>query len=346
MKGMLLPTVLIAFLIILPLSYFLGFVNLSSPNSSSDRESKTFPSTTATDSVEANSIQTHERHAATASEATPLMLDTFKLYPALYICHGAGPLPVLGVSEHSKLADKWREHIKHILSKYGPPKVIAVVSAHYNAAQPCVGGGQMPAMMYDYGGFPRESYSLQYPAPGQPEVARQMVDALKAAGMDAQFDVRRPYDHGVFVPLLAMFPKADIPVVPISVMISDDPSEHIKMGQALRPFRERGVFFLGSGSSMHHFSNFGKRGAGAKFGDALTSTLKESPDMTPETRLEKMRNVATLPGFDEAQPRGAHEHLMPLLTLLGTANGNSGKEVGGDIDFMGASVRHYLFEEI
>lgn len=329
MRVMLVVTVLIAVLLILPLSFFLSHASVG-PSKGRKPPQQPLPPLTPT---------------VVSSELPPAMLDSYKLYPALFVCHGAGPLPVLGDPEHAGLAEKWREHVKHILAKYGPPSVIAVVSAHYNTATPCVGGGLMPEMLYDYGGFPKESYSLRYAAPGQPEVARQMVEALKAAGLDAQLDIRRPYDHGVFVPLLAMFPEARIPVVPVSVLTSDDPAEHIRMGLALRPFRERGVFFLGSGSSMHHFHNFGKPGAGAQFGDSLTEVLQGGPDNSPEKRLEAMRHVSRLAGFAEAQPRGAHEHLMPLLTLLGTANGNAATAVGGNIDFLGASVRHYLFEE-
>ncbi|EPY34215.1 catalytic LigB subunit of aromatic ring-opening dioxygenase [Strigomonas culicis] len=197
-------------------------------------------------------------------------------------------------------------------------------------------------MWYDYHGFPAAGYEVKYPAPGGPELAQRMVQALCAAGLPADANPRRPYDHGVFVPLLAMFPEADIPVVPISVLASDDPQAHMAMGAALRPFRAEGVFFFGSGATMHHFGNFRKKDAGKTFGDALTDALTRHPEWPQEQRRAALRQVGAMPGFREAQPDGAHEHLMPLLTLFGTSEGPA-KEVA-NLPFYAANVRHYLFE--
>lgn len=82
----------------------------------------------------------------------------------------------------------------------------------------------MPSMMYDYGGFPEETYHFQYPAPGQPALAEEMVKALQDAGITASLNPQRPYDHGVFIPLMGVFAEADIPVVPVSVIRSNDPA--------------------------------------------------------------------------------------------------------------------------
>ncbi|RNE97150.1 extradiol ring-cleavage dioxygenase class III protein subunit B [Trypanosoma conorhini] len=198
-------------------------------------------------------------------------------------------------------------------------------------------------MLYDYYGFPPESYEIKYPAPGEPSLAQEMVAALKSNGLAAELDGSRPFDHGVFVPLMIMFPEAKIPVLPISVLRGGDPAEHIRMGEALRPFRSRGVFFLGSGSTMHHFSHFNKKDAGKRFGDALSEVLCASDKaMPPEKRMAAVKRVTAMAGFDEAQPRGALEHLMPLFTLFGTANGTQAKEVA-NVPFFEANVRHHLF---
>ncbi|CAD2214228.1 Catalytic LigB subunit of aromatic ring-opening dioxygenase, putative [Angomonas deanei] len=276
---------------------------------------------------------------------TPLSHETnSNLYPALYICHGGGPLPVLGDRDHKHMVDKWREHVRAIVSKHGPPKAIAVVSAHYNTRLPEVGGAARPTMFYDYGGFPKESYSLVYAAPGAPSLAERMVSSMKERGLLASVNPDRRYDHGVFVPLMVMFEEETIPVVPISVLRGDNAGEHIKMGQALRQFREEGVFFIGSGSSMHHFDHLwdGTKGAGTTFNNALTDIIA-NPHLSPEERLSKMSRVSELDGFSEAHPINAQEHLMPLLTLLGTADGSVAREVA-NIPFYAANVRHYLFE--
>jgi 4,5-DOPA dioxygenase extradiol len=275
---------------------------------------------------------------AATTAATPM-----KLYPALYLCHGGGPMPLLGDPDHTAMVTKWKEHVKDILSRYGAPTAIAVVSAHYQTTAPEVGGCAQPEMYYDYGGFPREAYLIQYPAPGAPELAAKMVAEMQKAGLYASLNPNRKYDHGVFVPLMVMFENASIPVIPVCVLRSDDPVEHIKMGQALRSFREQGVLFVGSGSTMHHFDRFGVPNAGKRFGDAITAVLEDAT-LSKEDRLAKMAKIKSFDGFADAQPPRNHEHLMPLLTLFGTADGAPGREVA-NIPFYAANVRHYIFEE-
>ncbi|KAH9582194.1 Extradiol ring-cleavage dioxygenase [Trypanosoma melophagium] len=265
------------------------------------------------------------------------------LYPALFVTHGGGPLPLLGDPGHAALVDALKRHRKDLETRFGLPKKIVVISAHYETTSLSVGGGTQPKMLYDYYGFPAESYKLQYPAPGEPSLAKDIVDALKMEGIPADMDIHRPFDHGVFIPLMIMFPEAKIPVVPVSVLRSGDPAKHIKIGKALRSFRSRGVLFLGSGATMHNFSNFNKRNAGTKFGDSLSSVLCANDNvMSTEKRLEKMIHASEMDGFDEAQPRGALEHLMPLLTLVGVANGTRGEEVAS-VRVDGVNVRNYIF---
>ncbi|KAK7199842.1 Catalytic LigB subunit of aromatic ring-opening dioxygenase [Novymonas esmeraldas] len=275
--------------------------------------------------------------SAAAAAATPS-----SMYPALFIHHGGGPLPLLGDVGHVPMVTKWREHIKDIVARHGLPSAIAVVSAHYETDEPEVGGGARPEMLYDYYNFPPKSYELQYPAPGAPELAARMVESLQRAGLSATLNPRRKYDHGVFVPLTVMFEAAAIPVVPVSVLRSNDPLEHIKFGQALRPFREEGVFFLGSGASMHNSKRPRPLGAGTRFGDVVTAVL-EDPNLSEAQRRAKMADVKSFDGFSEAQPPVAHEHLMPLLTLVGVADGTPAREVAS-FPFYDTNIRHYLFE--
>nr|ACS87841.1 conserved hypothetical protein [Angomonas deanei] len=311
---------------------FVGFYHGVSPKVPLDTSTST--STTATPPATPTPLTTMSAAAPTT---------TSKLYPALYLCHGAGPMPLLGDPDHVPMMTKWKEHVKDIVSRYGAPTAIAVVSAHYQTTAPEVGGCPQPEMYYDYGGFPREAYSIVYPAPGAPEVAAAMVSQMQKAGLYASLNPKRKYDHGVFVPLMAMFANASIPVIPVSVLRSDDPAEHIRMGQALRSFREQGVFFVGSGSSMHHFDRFFVPNAGKRFGDALTALLEDTT-LSNEQRLAKMTNIKAFDGFSDAQPPRHHEHLMPLLTLLGTANGAAAREAAS-VPFYAANVRHYIFEE-
>lgn len=261
-----------------------------------------------------------------------------KLYPALFICHGNGPLPLLGDSDFQPLVAKWVENIEEIINKHGPPSAIVVVSSYFSRLKPKVGGAAMPAMKYDYRNFPEESYLFQYPAPGDPNLAERMVEVMLTTGLKASLDPKCPYDHAVFVPLMKMFPKADIPVVPISVCSPRELELHIAVGEALRPFRAEGVFFLGSGSLWKHF---GETGEGTTFNNALADLL-ESPTTTPAERINKLCNVRSLPGFDQELSEEL-QHVLPLLIIAGTAGGNPGREVA-NINTP-TNQRHFLFEE-
>ncbi|CBH15611.1 hypothetical protein, conserved [Trypanosoma brucei gambiense DAL972] len=267
------------------------------------------------------------------------------VYPSLFVCHGGGPLPLLRDEGHKMLVDALKSHRKLLENRFGLPKAIVVISAHYETNTPKVGGAERPSLLFDYYGFPEESYKFRYPVPGNAPLAAAIVNALTVGGFHAEMEPERLLDHGVFVPLMIMFPEANIPVVPLSVLRSGDPAEHIRMGKALRPLRSDAVMFIGSGSTMHHFAHFNREEAGRKFGDALTSILCKNEVATlPEDRLKAMERVKTMEGFTEAQPLREHEHLMPLLTLVGAANGNIAEEVAS-ISFGRANVRNYLFTE-
>jgi 4,5-DOPA dioxygenase extradiol len=272
----------------------------------------------------------------------PAISNVARTFPVVFLNHGGGPMPVLQDPQSKELVAAWRSVLAPVLKEFGEPKAIAVVSAHYEAQQASVGGAAQPRMLYDYGGFPAESYKLQYPAPGAPELARRMVDRLVGAGIGAALDASRPFDHGVFVPLMVLFPEATIPVVPVSVLRSQNAAEHIAMGRALAEFRKEGVLFVGSGSSMHNFKYFFNKGPhGVRFNDALTSVIADA-SLTPEARLERMKDVRSFDGVEEAHPEGGFEHLMPLLTCVGLSEGAVGREAS-NVRLMGANLRDYVF---
>ncbi|KAG8345961.1 protocatechuate 4,5-dioxygenase-like protein [Trypanosoma vivax] len=251
----------------------------------------------------------------------------------------------MGDDGHQQLVAALKRHKEQLVRQFGLPKAIGLISAHYETEAPRVGGAAHPALLYDYYGFPTEAYRLQYSAPGYPALANAIVDALKRDGFEAAVDPHRPFDHGVFVPLMLMFPKADIPVVPISVLRSGSAAEHIRMGQALRSLRFNGLLLIGSGSSMHHFGNMWKKNAGKTFGDSLSSVLcGTNRSLTNDERLAEMSRVKEMEGFDEAQPRDALEHLMPLLTIVGASGGTAATEVA-NIYVGNVNNRNYLFHE-
>jgi 4,5-DOPA dioxygenase extradiol len=172
--------------------------------------------------------------------------------------------------------------------------------------------------IHDFHGFPRQLYELRYPAPGSPSVAARVAELVRASGLDCTIDRRRGLDHGAWVPLLLMYPQADIPVLQLSVQPHLGPRHHLELGRALAPLRQEGVLIIGSGSLTHDLSEF--RGHGANdpapdwvnaFADWFHSTLSAGQT---EALLDYRRQA---PFASKNHP--SEEHLLPLYVALGAA---------------------------
>ena len=182
------------------------------------------------------------------------MSNTVKTQPGsvLYISHGGGPLPLLGDEGHHEMVDCLSD-LARTLEK---PAAIIVISAHWEENKPTITSGATPSLIYDYYGFPNESYDIRYPAPGDPLLAHKIFRLLNGSGIEAVLDEQRGFDHGVFVPLKIMFPDADIPCVQLSLVKSLNPLEHIRIGKALAGLKDDNVLIIGSGSSFHNIKAF------------------------------------------------------------------------------------------
>lgn len=237
---------------------------------------------------------------------------------ALFISHGGGPLPLLGDPAHAEMVSCLRE-IAHTIPR---PSSIIVVSAHWEGSVATVTSGERPGLIYDYSGFPPESYEIQYPCPGNPSLADAIVERLRQAGITARADDRRGFDHGLFVPLKLMYPEADIPCVQLSLLDELDPMEHIALGRALQPLGDPSVLLVGTGFTFHNMRAFftpetdESRTANQAFERWLLDTCC-SRDISEEERVVRLVNWESAPYARYCQPR--EEHLMPLHVCYGFA---------------------------
>jgi len=164
--------------------------------------------------------------------------------PALFVSHGAPLLAIEDTPAHRFLAG--------LAPRLGRPRAILVATAHWCTEAPLLGSAAKPETIHDFNGFPPALYALRYPAPGAPAIAAAAVAALAREGIMAGEDAARGLDHGSWVPLMLMYPEADIPVAQITIQPARDPAHHYRIGVALRGLREQGVLILGSGSFTHN----------------------------------------------------------------------------------------------
>jgi len=197
------------------------------------------------------------------------------------------------------------------------PSAIAMVSAHWETNGAIgVMSNPRPSMLYDYYGFPDHTYAIQYPAPGDPQLASRIIQLLVDAGIPSQADPSRGFDHGAFVPLHIMYPHADIPVVQVSIDAGFEPEAHLAMGRALAPLRDENVLIVGSGLSYHNLREIRSIGAepSAQFDAWLQQVLVQGP---PDQRSELLRHWTLAPAARRAHPR--EDHLIPLMVAVGAA---------------------------
>lgn len=237
---------------------------------------------------------------------------------ALFLSHGGGPLPLLGDDAHTEMVSC----LKDIAETISRPSAIIVVSAHWEAVNATVTSVTNPSLIYDYSGFPPESYEIKYPCPGSPPLASSIIKQLEKAGINVSSDSARGFDHGLFVPLKIMYPEADIPCVQLSLIKGLDPLAHIKLGCALRGLSEPSVLLIGSGFSFHNMKAFfapetiDSKNANKSFERWLLDTCSNQ-SISEEERTERLVNWEGAPSSRYCHPR--EEHLLPLQVCYGYA---------------------------
>jgi len=201
------------------------------------------------------------------------------------------------------------------------PSAILLISAHWEAQQPTIISRPNPGLLYDYGGFPPEAYAIDYPVAGEPELGQQVHTVLHDAGLNPTMDNERGFDHGVFVPLILMYPEADIPVVQLSLVRGLDSKLHLDIGRALAALDWDDLLIIGSGMSFHNprammSADPSAQALGEQFHDWLHETCAR-PGLTAQERDDRLIDWETAPAGRFCHPR--EEHLIPLHVCHGAA---------------------------
>lgn len=236
--------------------------------------------------------------------------------PVGFVAHGA-PLLALETEGPAASLRTWGASVPR-------PTAILVVSAHWLEWPAHVGATKTVPLVFDFYGFPEPLYRLTYPAPGAPELARSVVDLLKTAGLKPGSDPRRGLDHGAWVPLLHLFPKADVPVLEISLGTGLPMSAHLALGRALAPLRTQGVWIVGSGNITHNLRRANLNGKHAPVDSWATEFDAWCARALEAFDLDALADYAKkAPGSSLAVP--TDDHYTPLLVAAAAAGGEGGK---------------------
>ena len=261
--------------------------------------------------------------------------------PTFFISHGGGPWPWMKGpmhDAHRKLELALQQLPQHVGAT---PSAVLMISAHWEEEDFTVMSHPNPPMIYDYTGFPENTYRVRYAAPGAPQLAEQVHGLLQGAGIAARLDPARGFDHGTYVPMAVIYPNASVPVLQLSLKRRLSPQDHLAAGRALAPLRNEGVLVVGSGSSYHNLRVFGpeSKAPSAAFDDWLQHTL-EGTNLAE--RAIRLASWEAAPSARQAHPR--EEHLLPLMVVVGAAERDAATRFHHEDSFFGSgSVSSFMF---
>jgi len=232
------------------------------------------------------------------------------MLPSLFLSHGS---PMLALTDVPA-----RDFLAGLGADLPRPRAIVVASAHWETETPEVSAVTTNETIYDFSGFPPALYALRYPAPGDPALAAEVAETLRANGLGAELDTKRGLDHGAWVPLLLMYPAHDIPVLQVSLQSYLGPRHHLLLGQALAGLRARDILVIGSGSFTHNLRRL--RAPGLQ--SAPPPDVAAFCDWMDQALIEG--RVEDLLAYRAKAPHAAlqhptEEHLLPLYVALGAA---------------------------
>jgi 4,5-DOPA dioxygenase extradiol len=234
--------------------------------------------------------------------------------PTLFISHGS---PMLAIVDSAA-----RRFLKDLGTRLPAPTAVVVISAHYDVATTEITAGARPETIHDFGGFPDELYRLRYPAPGDPQLAQDIVARLSAAGIPSRLAPDRGFDHGAWIPASLMFPRADVPVLQVSIDSARSPEQHFELGRALRSLREFGALVLGSGGATHNLALYARargRDDESPPPDWVEAFNEWTAAAIAARRFEDLFRYSERAPY-AAQNHPTAEHLLPLFVTLGAAH--------------------------
>jgi len=207
-----------------------------------------------------------------------------------------------------------------------PPRAILVISAHWEERGfAFTGADAHPGLVFDYYGFPPDTYQLTWPAPGAPWLAERGIELLSEAGLPTGVHPTRGFDHGVFIPMKVAFPEAEIPCVQMSLVVGLDPALHLAAGKALAPLREEGVLVIGSGMSFHNLRAYGDPRIEQPSVE-FDNWLEAASTSAAAERQDLLGHWADAPYARLCHPR--EEHLLPLMVAAGASDEPGSRDYG------------------
>ena len=256
--------------------------------------------------------------------------------PSLFVSHGAPTFAIEPAQAGPLLRQLGRDLPR--------PKAVLVLSPHWMTPNVRVSTVSAPETIHDFGGFPDELYSIQYPAPGAPDVAARALELLKAAGIDATADERRGLDHGAWVPVRHIYPDANVPVLQVSMPRDLDAAGAVRLGRALAPLADEGVLILGSGSITHNLDEFRQDvgAAAASYASEFAEWARGAVRAHDEAGLVNYLSAA--PHARRAHPTS--DHYLPLPFAFGAARpGAPVRVIDGGMTYGVLAMDAYVFGE-
>lgn len=246
--------------------------------------------------------------------------------PVLFLGHGS---PMNAIEENEFVTG-----FRNIAKEIPKPKAILCVSAHWETKGTFVTAMQNPPTIHDFGGFPKELFAVQYPAPGSPDLAKQTKSIITKT--EVRLDEKWGLDHGAWSVIKHLYPKADIPVIQMSLDYSQGPPYHYELAQEIKSLREKGVLIIGSGNIVHNLGKVEWRKLNETFGFdwAIEANDKMKKFILDGNHKELINFRSQGKAFDLAIP--TPEHFLPLLYTLALQDKNEEVKFFNDKPVAGA----------